>query len=202
MSTCPRRERAGRKAGFIGAFVLSTLPALAHANELAPEGVAPAESAARPPPAKGVTAALGVGATTGTFFELPYRAVLLDGGVRLERRYVRWVADAELEIGRTERGLSLYRGAVTGGVENAGRLRIGAGPRVSYTMVLRATRDSPFVPALFGDIGGFGLGAHAWLALDIVRADELTVVLAGRGSADVYDGGYALRGAALLEVGF
>ncbi len=205
------RERRGaaRSAGVAAVLASCMVPSVARADEPEPAGTAspprmatsPAEVVPTAAPTN-ATPTFGIGATTGEFVGLPYRAAMLDGGVRLERRYVRWIADAELELGRTERGLSLYRGAGVGGLENAGRVRVGIGARLSYTMVMRATRDSPFISAVFGDIGGFGLGAQAWLALDIVRTDSLTVGVAGRGSADVYNGGTATRAGALLEVAF
>jgi hypothetical protein len=205
-----RRRSSSRTARSVAALSMCLFPAAAHAAEPAAEDAAtngrtdPVVDVERAAPAKrgAPQAAFGIGATTGEFVGLPYRALLFDGGVRVERRYMRWIADAELELGRTERGLSLYRGASVGGLENAGRLRIGVGARLSYSMVLRATRDAPFLSAVFGDIGGFGLGAQAWLAFDIVRTESLTLGVVGRGSADVYNGGTATRAGALLEVAF
>jgi len=145
---------------------------------------------------------LGAGAATGRFVGLPYRALLLDIGARLPRRYVRWTSDAELEIGQTERGLSLYRGGVDAGIENAGRVRIGIGARLSYAMVLRATRSDPFASALVGDIGGFGLGAQACFSVDIVRTKAWVLGLAARASGDVYNGGTAARLGGLVDASF
>lgn len=145
---------------------------------------------------------VGAGASVGRFVGLPYRAVSLEVGGSDRMGAVRGAAAAELELGSTEHGLSIYRGAFGVGIENAGRLRVGAGPRLSYTMVLRATKDPAFFPALFGDIGGFGIGGQAWMSVDVLQLDRLALGLSLRGSADVYDGGTSLRGSALIHVMF
>jgi len=152
--------------------------------------------------ASSAAAFVGAGAAVGRFVGLPYRALSLEVGGSERLGAVRGAANAELELGSTEHGLSIYRGAFGAGLESAGRLRVGAGPRLSYTMVLRATKDPAFFPALFGDIGGFGIGGQAWMSVDIIQVDRVALGLSLRGSADVYDGGTSLRGCALIHVVF
>lgn len=143
-----------------------------------------------------------LGLAMGEFVGLPYRAVIVHGALALARERSRWAADIDLELGRTERGLSLYRSGVGAGLESPGRLRAGVGARLSYTMVLRTTKSKPFMNALLGDIGGVGIGAQAWLAVDVVKADAFSVGVSLRGVADLYNGGTALRAGALVEASF
>lgn len=204
VSTCSR----ARYAVVVLSSTFATVATVARAEEpdepppLSTTSARPKEQPPRTADAEEGRVAVSAGGATGKFVGLPYRSLLLDVGVRAPRRFVRWTSDAEIELGRTERGLSLYRGAVAGGIESPGRARVGIGARLSYTMVLRASVASPLGSALLGDIGGFGLGLQASVAVDIVRMKRWAIGLSARASGDVYDGGTALRLGALIDVSF
>lgn len=210
------RVTGSRLAAVFALTVFCVIPAVASADESATTEDHPAVPPTPPadgikedkpvaPPSRekvNVNAVVALGAATGKFFGLTYRSVVLDGGVRVELGPVGLVAGGDAEVGRTEGGLPIYRLAMAGGLENAGRFRVGVGPRLSYTMVERATRDSSFMRALFGDIGGFGLGAQGWVAADFVRSKRLSIGASIRVAEDLYDGSSARRLDATLEVAF
>lgn len=160
------------------------------------------QSAPSVPPERRSRGVLAVGLSRGRFLGLGYDSFLIEPGVRVPRGPIRWVGDFGLEAGSSEHGLKMYRLGIAGGLENSGRFRIGAGLRGSYTIVLRATEADAFGKALFGNIGGFGIGGQAWLAADIVRSDRFNLGISLRGTAEIYKVGSALRLGPVIEATF
>lgn len=162
-----------------------------------------ARSAKRPGSA--AEPALGVGPSMGGFFGLTYLAAALKFDVVLPgEEWIRPAILTELDIGSTEHGLRIYRTYFGGGgVFVIDSVRIGIGARIAYTMVERITKGSAFGNALFGDIGGFGIGPVAWLSLDVVRTEDFSIGPAVKVSGDIYkNAGTGYSGTALLEARF
>lgn len=148
---------------------------------------------------------VGAGASMGGFFGLPYVAAALKVDVLLPgEEWIRPAILTELDVGSTEHGLRIFRTYFGGGgVFVIDRLRLGVGLRIAYTMVQRVTKTEPFINALFGDIGGFGIGPVAWLSVDVVRTDDFSIGPAVRVSGDIYkNAGTGYSGTALIEARF
>jgi hypothetical protein len=53
-------------------------------------------------------------------------------------------------------------------------------------MLVRGTETNAFVHALFGDIGGFGVGGHGAVELGIPLGARTSLLLGGRVMGEVY----------------
>lgn len=130
------------------------------------------------------------GAAFGSWIDVPVtRAVV---GVELNHpigQNLDGTAFFLAEPGRTELGLGAHRFAVGYGVfVGPTFLQLGAGVDLSYALLERETKQDSFWHALGGDIGGFGVGAHATLRVAIPVGGH-AILLAARGSVALYDGG-------------
>lgn len=105
-----------------------------------------------------------------------------------------------LQPGQTEYGLLSNRAETGLYIANQGRARVFAGPHLAYTFVVRKTESNPLLYALFGNIGGFGIGANAGASVDIVHEDHFAFLIGGRGVAEIFDGGTAYSGSVYLGV--
>jgi hypothetical protein len=116
---------------------------------------------------------------------------------------VRTMLTGVLEAGRTENGLGAHRAEFGVGVANApSTFNVSAGLHLSYAMLVRATRTDNFARALFGNIGGFGLGLHAGAGVAIPLGGSVALTAAARALAEVYDGGIGWQAGPLLGVRF
>lgn len=144
------------------------------------------------------------GAVIGNFFGLPNArgqvGLAMVIPMRIEPIGARIGFD--WEPGSTEYGLQMHRLAASLGFETFGRFRLGAGVQLPYTFVLRKTKSAPFTTALFGNIGGFGIGVHGSFWIDVVRTEGLTLMLGVRGDYETYFTGTGRQASASLGVYF
>lgn len=162
---------------------------------------------ADPPPAATRTGIEPIaGASFGRWMGVPVTRALL--GIEIDHRPKRWESVAlafhvTLAPGRTENGLHAHRGELGFGLSTAPAIvRFAAGAHLSYAMLLRTTVDDPFWKAVFGNIGGFGVGAHAVLEGAFRIAGSVHGTIGVRGSADVYDGGVGYEGGPFIGARF
>lgn len=147
-----------------------------------------------------------VGASLGRWMGVPITRVVV--GIEFMHQPRRWESGAldfhaTLAPGRTENGLGAHRGELGFGLSTAPAIvRVGGGVHLSYAMLERTTVNDPFWKAVFGNIGGFGVGAHALLEGAFRIAGSVHGTFGLRGSADVYDGGVGYEGGPFVGARF
>lgn len=138
-----------------------------------------------------VTVTPTAGGYVGSWVGLSVSRVVV--GAELNHPIGHWIDGSALftwGAGRSEAGLGTHRLASGYGFFfGPSLLQLGVGIDLTYAMLERATKQSSFWHALGGDIGGFGLGAHAALR-STIPIGKNALVIALRASADVYNGGH------------
>jgi hypothetical protein len=188
--------------------LLSIAPRTASAQREDWAGLYEASPAPNDPPPRPVEQKrIGVDLERPTFFGGPIAGVLFGSfaSVPVQRLSIggeggaRWAStfsvlgSVRFEPGRTQNGLGAHRAEI--GVTLAGGkwVRAGAGAHLAYAMIVRTTEEKDaFLNALFGDIGGFGLGVHACLGGELPLGRH-RLELHVRGVAEVYNDAYAVQ---------
>lgn len=109
------------------------------------------------------------------------------------------------ELGQTlEGGLGAHRLEIGGAVSVGGdRFQLAAGLHLSYAMLVRATGTDPVWHAIWGDIGGFGLGPQLALTGAVpVGSGSVSLVYGVRGSFDLFVSGVGWEVGPTLGVRF
>jgi hypothetical protein len=155
-----------------------------------------------PPPSSRTNWAIEGGYGVEHFFGLDFRRYDVGLVLHLPPRDIDLSGELRLQPGETESGLRSYRTEVGCGVFTRGLFRVGGGIHFAYTMVLRETDPAPVLKAIFGNIAGIGLGAHAGLGLALSPAKGFAIVPGIRGTAEVFNGGQAYGASGTLALSF
>ena len=182
---------------FVAMALCISSAASAHAQD-AQEDPAPA-------PERPVQVGPMAGLSFGRWMGVPITRVPV--GLDVVVKPARW--DLAIDIhaivapGRTENGLGAHRAEVGAGLSTAPSwIRAGAGVHLAYARLERTTLDDSFRRAFFGNIGGFGIGAHAVLEGAFHIAGTAHGTFGVRGSADAYDGGVGYEGGPFIGARF